>query len=90
MILLKPMFQSAEEVFKMLLQMIDTDKVGLLIIDSLGNHFFELMNKGRFNSKIMINNKLFIKDKCSEGEDGKSTTSHKDMTKNHIEELQYH
>ena len=36
MILLKPMSQSAEEVFEMLLQMIETDEVGLVIIDSLG------------------------------------------------------
>jgi recombination protein RecA len=36
MILLKPMSQSAEEIFEMLLQMIETDEVGLVIIDSLG------------------------------------------------------
>lgn len=36
MILLKPMSQSAEEIFEMLLQMIDTDEVGLVVIDSLG------------------------------------------------------
>ena len=36
MILLKPMSQSAEEIFEMLLQMMETDEVGLVIIDSLG------------------------------------------------------
>lgn len=36
MILLKPMSQSAEEIFEMLLQMIETDEVGLVVIDSLG------------------------------------------------------
>ena len=36
MILLKPMSQSAEEIFEMLLKMIDTDEVGLVVIDSLG------------------------------------------------------
>lgn len=36
MILLKPMSQSAEEIFEMLLQMMDTDEVGLVVIDSLG------------------------------------------------------
>lgn len=36
MLLLKPMSQSAEEIFEMLLQMIETDEVGLVIIDSLG------------------------------------------------------
>lgn len=36
MILLKPMSQTAEQIFEMLLQMIDTDEVGLLVIDSLG------------------------------------------------------
>ena len=36
MILLKPMSQSAEQIFEMLLQMIETDEVGLVIIDSLG------------------------------------------------------
>lgn len=36
MILLKPMSQTAEQIFEVLLQMIDTDEVGLLILDSLG------------------------------------------------------
>lgn len=36
MILLKPMSQSAEQIFEMLLQMIETDEVGLVVIDSLG------------------------------------------------------
>ena len=36
MILLKPMSQSAEEIFEMLLKMIETDEVGLIDIDSLG------------------------------------------------------
>jgi len=36
MILLKPMSQTAEQIFEMLLQMIDTDEVGLVVIDSLG------------------------------------------------------
>lgn len=36
MILLKPMSQTAEQIFEMLLQMIETDEVGLIIIDSLG------------------------------------------------------
>lgn len=36
MILLKPMSQSAEEIFEMLLQMMETDEVGLVVIDSLG------------------------------------------------------
>lgn len=36
MILLKPMSQTAEQVFEMLLKMIETDEVGLVIIDSLG------------------------------------------------------
>ena len=36
MILLKPMSQTAEQIFEMLLQMIETDEVGLVIIDSLG------------------------------------------------------
>ena len=36
MILLKPMSQTAEQIFEMLLQMIETDEVGLLVIDSLG------------------------------------------------------
>lgn len=36
MIVLKPMTQTAEQIFEMLLQMIETDEVGLLVIDSLG------------------------------------------------------
>lgn len=36
MILLKPMSQTAEQIFEMLLQMIETDEVGLVVIDSLG------------------------------------------------------
>ena len=36
MVLIKPMSQSAEEIFEMLLKMIETDEVGLVIIDSLG------------------------------------------------------
>jgi recombination protein RecA len=36
MILLKPQSQTAEQIFEMLLQMIDTDEVGLVVIDSLG------------------------------------------------------
>lgn len=36
MYILKPMQQSAEEIFDILLEMIDTDEVGLVIIDSLG------------------------------------------------------
>ena len=36
MILLKPMSQTAEQIFEMLLQMMETDEVGLVIIDSLG------------------------------------------------------
>lgn len=36
MILLKPMAQSAEEIFEMLLQMMETGEVGLVVIDSLG------------------------------------------------------
>lgn len=36
MILLKPMSQTAEQIFEMLLQMIETDEVGMLVIDSLG------------------------------------------------------
>jgi recombination protein RecA len=36
MILLKPMSQSAEQIFEMILQMIETDEVGLVVIDSLG------------------------------------------------------
>lgn len=36
MYILKPQSQSAEEIFQMLLDMIQTDEVGLVIIDSLG------------------------------------------------------
>jgi recombination protein RecA len=36
MILLKPQSQTAEQIFEMLLQMINTDEVGLVVIDSLG------------------------------------------------------
>ncbi|MCK9444578.1 MAG: AAA family ATPase [Tissierellaceae bacterium] len=36
LILLKPQSQTAEQIFEMLLQMIETDEVGLVIIDSLG------------------------------------------------------
>lgn len=36
MILLKPMTQTAEQIFEMLLQMIETDEVGLVVLDSLG------------------------------------------------------
>lgn len=36
MILLKPMSQTAEQIFEMLLQMMETDEVGLAVIDSLG------------------------------------------------------
>jgi len=36
LILLKPQSQTAEQIFEMLLQMIDTDEVGLVVIDSLG------------------------------------------------------
>jgi len=36
MIILKPMSQTAEQIFEMLLQMIETDEVGLVVIDSLG------------------------------------------------------
>ena len=36
MILLKPMSQSAEEIFEMLLQMIETYELALVVIDSLG------------------------------------------------------
>jgi recombination protein RecA len=35
-ILLKPMSQTAEQIFEMLLQMIETDEVGLVVLDSLG------------------------------------------------------
>lgn len=36
MVVLKPMSQSAEQIFEMLLQMMETDEVGLVVIDSLG------------------------------------------------------
>ena len=36
MILLKPQTQTAEQIFEMLLQMIETDEVGLIVLDSLG------------------------------------------------------
>lgn len=36
LILLKPQSQTAEQIFEMLLQMVDTDEVGLVVIDSLG------------------------------------------------------
>ena len=36
LILIKPMSQSAEQIFEMILQMIETDEVGLVVIDSLG------------------------------------------------------
>ena len=36
MIVLKPMSQTAEQIFEMLLQTIDTGEVGLVVIDSLG------------------------------------------------------
>lgn len=36
LILLKPQSQTAEQIFEMLLQMIETDEVGLTVIDSLG------------------------------------------------------
>lgn len=36
MYILKPQTQAAEDIFEMLLEMIDTDEVGLVIIDSLG------------------------------------------------------
>lgn len=36
MILLKPMSQTAEQIFEMLLQMIETGEVGLIVLDSLG------------------------------------------------------
>ena len=36
LILLKPQSQTAEQIFEMLLQMIETDEVGLVVIDSLG------------------------------------------------------
>lgn len=36
LIVLKPMSQTAEQIFEMLLQMIETDEVGLVVLDSLG------------------------------------------------------
>jgi len=36
MVILKPMSQTAEQIFEMLLQMIETDEAGLVVIDSLG------------------------------------------------------
>lgn len=36
MVILKPMSQTAEQIFEMLLQTIETDEVGLVVIDSLG------------------------------------------------------
>lgn len=36
MILLKPQTQTAEQIFEMLLQFIETDEVGLIVLDSLG------------------------------------------------------
>lgn len=36
LVLLKPMSQTAEQIFEMLLQMIETDEVGLIVLDSLG------------------------------------------------------
>ena len=36
LVLLKPQSQTAEQIFEMLLQMMETDEVGLVIIDSLG------------------------------------------------------
>lgn len=36
MLVIKPMTQTAEQIFEMILQTIDTDEVGLVIIDSLG------------------------------------------------------
>lgn len=36
LVLLKPQSQSAEQIFEMLLQMIDTGEVGLAVVDSLG------------------------------------------------------
>lgn len=36
MVVLKPMSQTAEQIFEMLLQLIDTGEVGLVVIDSLG------------------------------------------------------
>lgn len=36
MVIIKPMSQSAEEIFEIILEFIDTDEVGLVVIDSLG------------------------------------------------------
>lgn len=36
MVILKPMSQTAEQIFEMVLQAIETDEVGLVVIDSLG------------------------------------------------------
>lgn len=36
LVVMKPMSQTAEQIFEMLLQMIETDEVGLVVIDSLG------------------------------------------------------
>lgn len=36
MLVIKPMSQTAEQIFEMLLQTIETDEVGLLVLDSLG------------------------------------------------------
>lgn len=36
MILLKPMSQTAEQIFQMVLEMMETDEVGLIVLDSLG------------------------------------------------------
>lgn len=36
LVLLKPQSQTAEQIFEMLLQMMETDEVGLVVIDSLG------------------------------------------------------
>lgn len=36
MIVIKPQSQTAEQIFEMILQMIETDEVGLIVIDSLG------------------------------------------------------
>lgn len=36
LVVLKPMSQTAEQIFEMVLQMIETDEVGLVVIDSLG------------------------------------------------------
>lgn len=36
LVVIKPMSQTAEQIFEMLLQMIETDEVGLVVIDSIG------------------------------------------------------